>query len=368
MKRLSDSRSRVVASLPLMLALLAASLFVVVAILAYHQTPSVVAQLAYLPILWAAVFFELRGSFPVATLIAMIISFKITQGTLAVNESWLQNASLYLLFGVISGALFEMRKRRIYDAEFKTLQLNKIYTKMLSGLAGTLEIRDRYTQGHSERVAKNARVLGRAIGLQDPLLDTLYWAGLLHDLGKIAIPETILLKEGKLDDLEYAEIKRHPSYGADLLSSIAPEFRDISVAVRHHHERWDGQGYPKGLSKSDIPLLSRIISVSDVFEALTSQRSYRKPVSPSEALAYLCEGSGTHFDPILIQAFTQCFNRGAIHYLPGSAFRVNETFTANEPFTVNKPKVRLENPRLNLSLQLKKPSVQKVEREKEAVK
>jgi HD-GYP domain-containing protein (c-di-GMP phosphodiesterase class II) len=345
MKRLSDSRLHVAASLPIMLALLAASLFVVVAILAYNQTPSVVAQLAYLPILWAAVFFELRGSLPVAAMVAVIISFKLRHGHLSVNESWLQNGSLYLLFGVIAGALFDLRKRRMYDAEFKALQLNKVYTKMLSGLAGTLEIRDRHTQGHSERVAKNARVLGRAIGLHDNQLDILYWSGLLHDLGKIAIPESILLKEGKLNDVEYAEIKRHPTYGADLLSSIAPEFREISVAVRHHHERWDGFGYPKGLAKDDIPLLSRIISVSDVFEALTSQRPYREPASPSEALAYLRDGSGTHFDPVLIQAFEQCFHRGAIHYVPGSAFHSH------------KPQTRLYNPRISVSLPGKKPVV-----------
>ena len=338
MKRLSNSRLRVVASLPLVLAMVAAVLFVVVAVLAYQPAPSGVAQLAYLPILLAAVFFEFRGSLPVAATVALILSFTVKEGTVVASENWLQNGGLYLLFGIISGALLDMSKRRTYDAEHKAVHLTEVYTKMLRGLVGTLEIRDRHTQGHCERVAKNAKVLGRAIGLQNPQLDTLYWAGLLHDLGKIAIPESILLKEGKLNDLEYAEIKRHPSYGADLLSSIALEFRDIAVAVRHHHERWDGLGYPKGLGKEDIPLLSRIISISDVFEALTSQRPYRQPVSPREALAYLREGSGSHFDPALIQAFEQCFSRGAIHYLPGSAFRVREA------------KVKLENPRLNAPL------------------
>ena len=330
MKRFADSRFHVLGSWPLALALIAAVLFMAITLFSYAKIPSTLAQLAFLPILWAAVLFEWRGGLTASMVIAFIMCFTFEEGYFRGHSYWLQMSSLYILFGVICSALFDIRKRRIHYAEDQALHLSEMYTKMLSGLAGTLEIRDRHTQGHSERVAKNALVLGRAIGLQEPQLDTLYWSGLLHDLGKIAIPETILLKPNKLNDLEFTEVKRHPSYGADLLSSVAPEFKDIAVAVRHHHERWDGQGYPKGLHHTDIPLLSRIISVSDVFEALTSQRPYRQPLSPSDALAYLREGSGSHFDPQLVTAFEKCFERGAIRYLTESAFSIHETRTTLE--------------------------------------
>ena len=324
MKSFASSRSSYV-SWPLSLAVLAAILFIAITLLNYSQIPSTLTQLAFLPILWAAVLLEWRGGLTMSLFISLIMGLNFQEGNVYVHPDWLPTSSLYILFGVICSALFDLRKRHLQTAKHHAVHLTDIYTKMLSGLAGTLEIRDRHTQGHSERVAKNALVLGQAIGLQETQLDTLYWSGLLHDLGKIAIPETILLKPGQLSDLEYTEIKRHPVYGAELLSSVSPEFKDIAIAVRHHHERWDGGGYPKGLHQADIPLLSRIISIIDVFEALTSQRPYRQPLSPSEALGHLKNGSGSHFDPNLVKAFETCFERGAIRYLPESAFSPRES-------------------------------------------
>jgi hypothetical protein len=312
-------------SWPLAIATFAAILFIALTLFYYSKIPSVLGQLAFLPILWAALVFEWRGGIPASLCIAFIMCFEIKQDQLQANEYWLPMACLYFLFGVICSGLSDLRKRHIQTAESKVLQVSEMYTRMLNGLASTLEIRDCHTQGHSERVAKNALILGRAIGLQEAQLNTLYWSGLLHDLGKIAIPEVILLKPGKLSDNEFAEVKQHPAYGADLLSSVTPEFREIALAVRHHHERWDGLGYPKGLYQTDIPLMSRIISISDVFEALTSHRPYRQPLLPNEAMAYLKEGSGTLFDPNLVNVFEKCFERGAIRYLPESASSIYES-------------------------------------------
>lgn len=323
----SDSKSRVSGSWSLGLAFLAAVLFIGLTVLSHARLPFMLSQLAFLPILWAAVLFEWRGGLSVALIISVIMGLEVQNGQVHAVDYWLTGSGLYLLFGVICSALFDLRKRRIQKVEYQALHLTEIYTRMLSGLAGTLEIRDRHTQGHSERVAKNAVVLGRSIGLQDRQLETLYWSGILHDLGKIAIPEAVLLKPERLSDAEYAEVKRHPVYGADLLNSVAPEFKEIALAVRYHHERWDGQGYPRGLCQAEIPLFSRIISVVDVFEALTSQRPYRQPLSPAEALSYLKSGSGTHFDPSLVRAFETCFERGSIRYLPESAFSPGESKT-----------------------------------------
>jgi HD-GYP domain-containing protein (c-di-GMP phosphodiesterase class II) len=303
----STAELRLESSWQLFIATVAGFLFIIITLLYVSKIPSILSQLALLPILWAAVLFEWRGGLTAAITIAIIMS--VDSKTAYPVPSF----SLYILFGIICSALADLRKRRIQNAELQAIHLHNMNTKILRGLASTLDIRDHHTQNHSERVAKNALALGRAIGLQESQLDTLYWSGLLHDLGKMAIPEVILLKPTQLNAQEYAEVKRHPVYGAELLSSVAPEFRDIAAAVRHHHERWDGQGYPKGLSRGDIPLLSRIISISDVFEALTSQRPYRQPLLPQQALEYLKQKSGTHFDPQLILSFERCFERGLIH-------------------------------------------------------
>jgi HD-GYP domain-containing protein (c-di-GMP phosphodiesterase class II) len=154
--------------------------------------------------------------------------------------------------------------------------------------------------------------MGRELGLAETQLETLHWGALLHDLGKISVPESILLKPGPLTEQEYAEIQRHPTYGADLLESVAPEFGDIARVVRYHHERWDGRGYPQALSGREIPLMSRIVAVVDVFEALTSRRPYRRPMPAPRALSYLQAESGSHFDPELVSLFEKLYDQGEI--------------------------------------------------------
>lgn len=184
--------------------------------------------------------------------------------------------------------------------------------RILESLARTVEVRDHHTEGHCRRVAKNATALGRALGLEEAQVDVLYWAGLLHDVGKIAVPDYILLKNGRLSDEEFAEIRRHATYGADLLTSVSFSFREIADVVRAHHERWDGLGYPLGLRGGEIPHLARIIAVVDVFEALTSQRPYRSPITTQQALAYIKNGSGNQFDPDVVLAFERLIYDGSV--------------------------------------------------------
>ncbi|AEG59072.1 HD-GYP domain-containing protein [Desulforamulus ruminis] len=161
--------------------------------------------------------------------------------------------------------------------------------------------RDNYTRGHSERVAEYAQMITRAMGLDD--LDQLvYVAALVHDVGKIGIPEHILNKQGRLTDEEYQKIKEHPVTGANILKQIGT-FNHLVPIVRAHHERYDGRGYPDGLAKEEIPLISRIIGVADAFEAMTSDRSYRKGFTIEQAVEELKCCSGSQFDPQVVKHF-----------------------------------------------------------------
>jgi len=162
--------------------------------------------------------------------------------------------------------------------------------------------------------------MGHALGISARETSILYWAARLHDLGKIAVPEYILLKSGRLTEDEFAEIRRHPSYGADLLASVSVTFRPIADVVRAHHERWDGLGYPLGLKGEEIPRLARLIAVVDVFEALTSERPYRSPMPAVQAMQYIRNGAGTQFDPELVEEFERLSILGKIECAGSPSF------------------------------------------------
>jgi len=172
---------------------------------------------------------------------------------------------------------------------------------------------DTGTHEHSRWVAETAVLLGRELGLDDVALQNLYWAGILHDLGKLAVPKAILGKTGRLTEEELIEIRRHPIVGADIVAAVLPNDQDLVSAIRHHHERWDGHGYPAGLRGTEIPLQARIISIVDVFEALTSDRAYRAALSSEQAVVYIRGVSGLHFDSNLVLAFEALYASGRIH-------------------------------------------------------
>lgn len=327
LERLGGARSATV-----WLALVTAALFFAVAIYDALRsgTPGLLTQLVYLPILLAAAVFGLRGGIVVGLLVAATVTPLLHLGPReeTLGGLWWVKGGLYLLFGVIVGALFQGLDNRLKRLERRAERLSEMYTRTLSSLAQTVEVRDRHTQGHSERVARNAMVLGRELGFGERHLELLYWSALLHDLGKIAVPDYILLKDGPLTKREYEEVKRHPVYGAELLRSLASEFVPIAEIVEAHHERWDGLGYPSGRQGTEIPLLSRIISIVDVFEALTSERSYRQPMSEEEALEFILDATGRQFDPTLVAVFEECYGRGMIRSaaagdLPDAAQRIS---------------------------------------------
>ena len=173
---------------------------------------------------------------------------------------------------------------------------------LLHSLTSAVDAKDAYTCGHSERVALLSRLLAKEAGYPEQLVERVYMAGLLHDVGKIGVPEAVLQKSGKLTDEEFAQIKKHPEIGARILRDIK-QVEDIIPGVLHHHERYDGRGYPGGLAGENIPLFGRIICLADCFDAMTSSRTYRKALPLEVALTEIRRCSGTQFDPALTDHF-----------------------------------------------------------------
>jgi HD-GYP domain-containing protein (c-di-GMP phosphodiesterase class II) len=173
---------------------------------------------------------------------------------------------------------------------------------LLHSLTSAVDAKDAYTCGHSERVAVLSRELSLRAGLSDAQAERVYMAGLLHDVGKIGVPEAVLQKTGRLTPEEFEQMKKHPQIGARILRDIK-QISDMIPGVMHHHERFDGQGYPTGLTGENIPIMGRIICLADCFDAMTSNRTYRKALPLEVALTEIQRCSGTQFDPLLAETF-----------------------------------------------------------------
>jgi len=199
-----------------------------------------------------------------------------------------RDAEILERFGNIISAFYgirvHIREREVY------------LSKMVTLLVKTLEYYDKYTQGHSERVAKYAVKVAEKLDLPPEKIKKIYWASLLHDIGKIYVPQNILNKNGRLTQEEFEIIKIHPIKSEEILKQV-DEFKDLAEIVRHHHERWDGLGYPDGLSAYEIPLESRIIAMSDAFDAMTSERPYKRAMTLEEAILEIEKNKGKQFDP-----------------------------------------------------------------------
>jgi putative nucleotidyltransferase with HDIG domain len=181
-------------------------------------------------------------------------------------------------------------------------ELENSYVSTIKVLTAAIDARDPYTLGHSTRVARLALKMGISIGLSEQELEELEIASLFHDVGKLKTPDYLLLKEGPLNDVEHREIAGHCEYGAAILSR-ASSLQKYIPAVRHHHEWFNGKGYPDGLRGDDIPLQAAIIAIADAFDAMTSDRPYKSPLSHEEALIELKRFSGSQFNPWLVDVF-----------------------------------------------------------------
>jgi putative nucleotidyltransferase with HDIG domain len=210
---------------------------------------------------------------------------------------------LFSLGLLAAGASREIERRR--------RQSEQTFSETLGVLAETIDCRDPYTAGHSRRVADYSLVMAKRLGLSSQEQNTIESSALLHDIGKIGIPDAVLLKPDRLDDDEFAIMREHPKIGAEILARIA-SMEDVTRCVLHHHERFDGRGYPGGLSGDDIPFGSRIICVADAFDAMTTDRPYRRGLSVAVATATLREGAGSQFDRRCVVTFLELVAEGAI--------------------------------------------------------
>jgi putative nucleotidyltransferase with HDIG domain len=197
------------------------------------------------------------------------------------------------------------------EKEDRVRDLQDQFVDLLKSLSETIDARDPNTRGHSQRVARYALVMGREMDFSPRRLDRLEIAGLLHDVGKLGVEAFILAKPASLDELEMTAVRYHPLLGVRILESVR-QLRDIIPFIRHHHERFDGGGYPDRLAGDDIPLEARILAVADAYEAMTSNRPYRKARSSREAVEEIRRGAGSQFDPQVVQVFQAAFQRGRL--------------------------------------------------------
>jgi putative nucleotidyltransferase with HDIG domain len=254
------------------------------------------------------------------------------------------------VFGVLTAAAYNnskiFSKKDLYYLSFmtqnaaNTIENLALYENIYENLFATLfafvkavEARDSYTQQHSSRVTNLAIKLGREMGCTPEELEILSCAGQLHDIGKIGIRDEILLKPGKLTDSEFEVIKSHPVIGADIISQLGMWEQELRI-VRSHHERFDGSGYPDGLKGDEIPRLARILSVCDAYDAMASNRVYRKKMEPEKIIGILHQCAGTQFDPEMVAVFVKLHDTGSI----------TAEYTAEEPQVRMQPAESSEPP------------------------
>ncbi len=241
------------------------------------------------------------------------ISSAIIGGAQALNprHSTAFDAEAISLFETLAGQAATVIRLSALYAETDTL-----FTRLIDAITGAIDLKDPYTRGHSQRVSDFSVAIARELGLPEDVVYRIRIASRLHDVGKIRIPDSILKKPGRLDDTEFGEMRKHPTYGLDFLrdnSLLEIELlRDSWQALAQHHERLDGQGYPAGLAGAEISQVGRIVAVADVFDALTSHRPYRKALTVEQALAILHDGAGDELDPDCVAALERARQRNLI--------------------------------------------------------
>jgi len=215
----------------------------------------------------------------------------------------------------------------------QTELINKMYVRAINALIKALEAKDFYTRGHSQRVTRYSVAIGQEMGLSPDHLKELRRAASLHDLGKIGVRDAILNKPGKLTDEEIGEVLRHPEMATRILSPI-PFFRKLLPSILHHHERFDGLGYPGRIKGKDIPLDSRIMAVCDAYDAMTSDRAYRAALPAEDAAAEILRCSGTQFDPEIVSVFLSGRDAIPVRNDPFTEDWQEEEFSSEDPLPV----------------------------------
>jgi putative nucleotidyltransferase with HDIG domain len=223
------------------------------------------------------------------------------------NREWLE-----LLETMAGQAAIAIDNSQLFEKiQHSNLELALAYDATIEGWSRAMDLRDQETEGHTQRVTEKTVLLARSLGLPDEDILHIRRGALLHDIGKIGVPDNILLKDGPLTEKEWDIMRKHPQYAYEMLHPI--NYLRPSMEIPHlHHEKWDGTGYPLGLKGEQIPLAARIFAIVDVYDALTSDRPYRKAWSEEKALNYIREQSGRHFDPELVEKFIQLLQMGRL--------------------------------------------------------
>jgi HD-GYP domain-containing protein (c-di-GMP phosphodiesterase class II) len=198
----------------------------------------------------------------------------------------------------------------IKDLQRQVEKNKALFINTTLSLASTIEAKDRYTRGHTERVTKYALAIASELlkegtaEVTKNFMENLYIASLLHDIGKIGVSENVLTKESSLTDEEFMQIREHPLRGAEILKNL-PEFEECLKGVKYHHERYDGKGYPEGLKGEEIPFIAAIVAVADSYDAMTSDRTYRKALPKEKAIDEIAKNAGIQFHPIIAKVFVE---------------------------------------------------------------
>jgi len=242
---------------------------------------------------------------------SLTLPLKVEDETMGViNVSKFKNGSdphfsegdLYFMTILAGQAATALKNSRLVEGQ------RRLFLSTVKSLSAAIDTKSRWTAGHSERVTAYALLLGEEMGFSDQDMEYLELAGLLHDIGKIGTHEEILNKSGRLTENEYKAIKHHPAAGATILLHV-DELKDVIPAIRHHHERFDGSGYPDGKKGEDIPIMARILAVADSFDAMKADRPYRKGRSMGDIMSEFDRCSGSQFDPHIVHAFKKSLKK-----------------------------------------------------------
>jgi putative nucleotidyltransferase with HDIG domain len=264
----------------------------------YHKLHIILRKLYFLPPVMAAVWFGLRGACFTALVVSILFAlhaFLDWPGNYMEQANQIGELAGFWVAAIIPGWLFDRQRLLL-------LKLAYANEETLLGLVSALDLREHNTGLHSQRVRKYTELIASLFGIDKKTKREIGFGALLHDVGKIAVPDHILLKPGKLTEQEWEEMRKHPEAGYRIVKRIG-FLKDAAEIVYTHHEQFDGSGYPRGLRGENIPLGARIFMVADVYDALTSYRLYRSPMTYGEAVAEIKKLSGSHFDPVIVDAF-----------------------------------------------------------------
>jgi putative nucleotidyltransferase with HDIG domain len=264
----------------------------------YHKLHIILRKLYFLPPVMAAAWFGLRGACATALVVSLLFimhAFLDWPGNYMEQANQVGELVGFWVAGVIPGWLFDRQRSLLLD-------LANANEETLLGLVSALDLREHNTGLHSQRVREYTQLIANRLGVDEKTKREIGFGALLHDVGKIAVPDQILLKPGKLTDQEWVEMRKHPEAGYRIVKRIG-FLKNAAEIVYAHHEQYDGNGYPRGLKGESIPLGARMFMVADVFDALTSERPYRSPMTYEEAAAEIKGQSGSHFDPAVVATF-----------------------------------------------------------------